>query len=121
MINVPPYKLHTISFINAWHGIIHALKTQPNFFIHLIISISVLIAGSLITLSSTEWVIIVFTICLGLVIELINTSIETTVDLITSQYHPLAKVSKDTSAAAMLVYAIGATIVAVIIFIPRLL
>lgn len=117
-----PYpKPHRISFVNAWHGLIHALRTQPNFLIHFTISALVICAGVILSLSPSQWIIIVLTITLGLVIELVNTSIESTVDLITNQYHVLAKISKDTSAAAMLIYALGATIIAMIIFVPRLL
>ena len=59
---------------------------------------------------------------IGLVIscELINTAIEATVDLVTEEYHPLAKVAKDTSAAAVFVFAIIAVIVGLIIFLPKI-
>jgi len=66
------------------------------------------VGGLILDVSTAEWIILVLTIGLGLVIELINTSIEFTVDLITDQYHLLAKYAKDTAAAAMLIYAITA-------------
>ena len=58
---------------------------------------------------------------IGLVIscELINTAIEAVVDLVTEDYHPLAKVAKDTAAAAVFVFAIVAVIVGLIIFLPK--
>lgn len=113
-------RIHTISFHHAFEGLVHAVKTQPNFVVHLVLSSIAITVGFLLHLTNIEWTIILFTISLGLVIELINTSIESTVDLITSQYHQLAKVAKDTSAAAMLIYAVGAVIVAVFIFLPKL-
>lgn len=113
-------RVHTISFRHAWDGLIYAIRTQPNFIIHLVISTLVITAGVLFALSPIEWIILSFTISLGLVIELINTSIESVVDLITDHYHPLAKIAKDTSAAAMLVYALGSIIIASLIFLPKL-
>ena len=53
--------------------------------------------------------------------ELINTAIEAVVDLVTEEYHPLAKVAKDTSAAAVFVIAIVAVIVGLIIFLPKII
>ena len=112
---------HSISFRHAWDGLAHATSTQPNFTIHLFLSTLAIFAGFILKISGLEWIIISLTIAIGLVIELVNTAIESTVDLITRRYHRLAKIAKDTAAAAMLVYALGAIVVAAIIFIPRLL
>lgn len=111
---------HTISFRHAWDGLAHAISTQPNFAVHLILSILAVAAGIALQISSFEWTIMALTIAVGLVIELVNTAIESTVDLITHRYHRLAKTAKDTAAAAMLVYAIGAIVVAAVIFIPKI-
>ena len=58
----------------------------------------------------------------GLVIalELVNTAIESVVDLVTTERKPLAKTAKDTAAGAVLVAAIMAAIVGLIIFVPRI-
>ena len=113
-------KTHTISFQHAWAGLLHALLTQPNFIIHLGLSLLVVIAALLTHITALYWLILALTITIGLVIELLNTAIESTVDLATSDFHPLAKIAKDTAAAAMLVYAVGAVVIALIIFIPQL-
>ena len=65
----------------------------------------------------------ILALTIGLVIscELVNTAIEAVVDLVTEEYHPLAKVAKDTSAAAVFVFAIVAVIVGIIIFLPRII
>ena len=63
----------------------------------------------------------VFTIGAVIALELINTAIEAVVDLVTEEYHPLAKVAKDTSAAAVFVFAIIAIIVGIIIFLPKII
>lgn len=111
---------HTISFFHAFSGLFYALSTQPNFLIHLTLSTVVIIAGYYYQISPLEWLVLTVTIVFGLVVELVNTAIESAVDLITDQYHPSAKIAKDVSAAAMLVYAMGALIIAAIIFIPKL-
>lgn len=111
---------HTISFYHAFSGLFYALASQPNFAIHLLLSAAVIVAGYYYQISSLEWLILAITICFGIVVELINTAIESAVDLITDQYHLNARTAKDVSAAAMLVYAFGAVIVALIIFIPKI-
>jgi diacylglycerol kinase len=113
-------RVHHISFKHAWDGIVTGFLTQPNFRVHLFLSSLAIIAGLSFRLMALEWILLIFTICLGLVVELINTAIEFTVDLIIQEKHLLAKYAKDTAAAAMLIYALGAVIIAGLIFIPKL-
>jgi undecaprenol kinase len=114
-------KSHHISFIHAWEGIVTALRTQPNFKIHLLCSAIVTGAGYYFKISNIEWAILLFVIASGLAIELLNTSIEYTVDLLTDEYHMLAKFAKDTAAGAMLVYAFFSVIIGLLIFLPKIL
>lgn len=114
-------KIHHISFYHAWEGIKTGFLTQPNFKIHVIISALAVITGLLIQISYTEWLILILTISLGLSIELLNTAIEFTVDLLTQEYHLLAKYAKDTAAGAMLIFAVLSVIIGLIIFIPKLI
>lgn len=114
-------KKHTISFKNAFNGLIWSFKTQPNYRIHLSLSLLALSLGFWLKISYIEFLIIIFLIMVGLVIETINTAIESTTDAIDTKIREDIKISKDVSAAAMLIYAIGATIIALIIFIPKLL
>ncbi len=112
---------HVISFKHALDGVIHAFKSQPNFKVHVVLSVLAIYLGSILNISLTEWVMIVMTIVMGLVIELINTSIEAVVDLATDKWHHFAKIAKDVSAGAMLVYATGSVIIACLIFLPKIL
>lgn len=112
---------HTISFKNAFAGIVWAVKTQPNFRVHLFLSLAVLVLGSILTISYIEMTIIVFTIILGLTCEMINTSIEAMTDLITTEHRENAKIAKDVAAGMMLTTAAGAVVVAIFIFVPHLL
>ena len=113
-------KKHHISFKNALSGIFWAIKTQPNFRVHLTLSFTALILGKSLSLDSGEMIIIIFTIILGLSAEMINTSIESMTDLITREWRQEAKIAKDVSAGMMLLVATGAMLVAIIIFIPHL-
>lgn len=112
---------HTISFKHALDGVIYTVKTQPNFRIHLVAALTAIVSGLYFGISTTEWSIIIFIIGLVLIAEMINTSIESVVDLHTEKFHELAKTAKDVSAGMVLVTAIMAVITGVLIFIPYLL
>jgi diacylglycerol kinase len=107
---------HTISFKNAFAGIGWAIKSQPNFRVHLFLSLLVVFLGFYFSITQTEWAIIVFTIILGLTAELINTALESMTDLITKEWRQEAKIAKDVSAGMMLTTAIGAVVIAIIVF-----
>lgn len=109
---------HTISFKNAFAGIWWAVKTQPNFRVHLVLSTLALLLSAYFRISNSEWTIIIFTIILGLSAELINTALEEMTDLITKEWRQEAKIAKDVSAGMMLVTALGAVAVAVFVFWP---
>ena len=98
----------TSSFGYAFEGIKYVLKTQPNMKIHSV------------KLSEAEWLAIVIVIGFVLILEVVNTAVETLVDLYTEEYHHLAKVSKDTAAGAVLLMAIVSVVVGLIIFLPKI-
>lgn len=98
----------------------HAIRTQRNMRIHCLATIVVLALGYILQFSPVELAILTLTVSLVLVAELINTAIETTVDLITPEYHPLAKTAKNVAAGAVLVMALGAVMVGVFLFFNRL-
>lgn len=109
---------HTISFKNAFAGLWWAVRTQPNFRVHLLLSTIAVALGLFFDITQTEWAIIIFTIVLGLSAELINTAIESMTDLITKEWRQEAKIAKDVSAGMMLTVAFGAVGVALFIFWP---
>lgn len=112
---------HTKSFGHASRGIMHAVTTQPNFVVHLFLSGIALLAGYLLQVSGVELIIIVLVIMGGLAIELINTAIEETCNAIDGNIREEIKIAKDAAAGAMLVYAIGALVIAAIIFLPKVI
>lgn len=111
---------HHISLKIAWEGLKWALKTQPNFRVHGILSALVLLLAIYYHISTVEFTIIIFTIVLGFTAEMINTAIESMTDLISREKSMEAKIAKDVSAGMMLTVAIGATIVAAFIFWPHM-
>ncbi len=111
---------HTISFKHAADGIKYAITTQPNFRIHCIIATLVLIAGWYFHISGLEWGLLIFTILWVLLSEMMNTTVESMVDLITTEYQEQAKVAKDVAAGMVLLGAIGSIIMGIIIFLPKL-
>jgi diacylglycerol kinase len=115
------FKKHTISFKNAFNGLIWSLKTQPNYRIHLFLSLLSIILGFWLKISYVEFIIIIFLITVGLVIETINTAIEEASDAIDTKIREDIRITKDVAAAAMLIYAIGATFIALMIFVPKII
>jgi len=108
------------SFRNAFKGIGFSLKTQRNAQIHIVVALLVVLLGFVLKLNITEWIIIVLAIALVLAAELINTSIEFLIDLLSPEYHEKAGRAKDIAAGAVLLCAIGATIAGLFIFLPKI-
>ena len=108
------------SFKYAFEGILEAFKTERNLKIHVIIMILVIIFGVILNISKTEWIICILLFGAVISSELFNTAIETTVDLITMEKNPKAKLAKDVSAGAVLVMAIVSAIIGLMIFLPKI-
>ncbi|WP_017755824.1 diacylglycerol kinase family protein [Calidifontibacillus oryziterrae] len=109
------------SFKYAFEGLKNVVESERNMQIHLAIACIVLFLGYIFSISKVEWIIIV--LCIGIVfcLEIINSAIERTVDLVTEEYKPLAKQAKDFAAAAVFVFAIISVIIGVVIFLMPLL
>ncbi|MBI2049338.1 diacylglycerol kinase family protein [Candidatus Roizmanbacteria bacterium] len=111
----------SLSFKHALEGLKWVLKTQPNFKIHIFLSILSILGGWYFKISYVEFLIILTLIFIGLVIEAINTGIEETIDALNKDWSHEVKIAKDVSAASMLIFALGSTIIAAVIFAPRIL
>ena len=109
------------SFVYPIKGLQYAYRNEQNLAFDVGMAVIVVILGFILQISVTEWALLTLTIGLVISCELINTAIEAVVDLVTEEYHPLAKVAKDTSAAAVFIFAIVAIIVGLIIFGPKLI
>ncbi len=113
-------RTHKDSFKDAFAGLLWSFKTQPNFRVHLLLAAVAIFLSWLFQITLVEFAIIIFTIILGLTAEMINTSIESMTDLITTEYRESAKIAKDVAAGMMLTVAMGAVLVALVIFIPHI-
>jgi len=108
------------SFEFALSGLRGILLQERNFKIQLFIGALAVILGFVLKLSLAEWLDLVIVISLVLVFELINTSIEEIVDLISPQLQDKAKIAKDVAAGTVLVAAMGSVIVGALLFIPKI-
>lgn len=103
------------SFEHAYRGIVYAVRTQRNMRTHAVVAVLVLVASLLVGVSPLELAALLLTIMLVFVTEMLNTALEFAVDLVTEEYHPLAKLAKDVSAGAVLVSSVGAVLIGYLI------
>lgn len=108
------------SFKYALEGFKTTVIREQNMTIHVFVATFVFIIGLFFNLSLNEWMLLALVSGLVMATELINTSIEAVVDLVQPTEHPLAKVAKDTAAAAVLVFALVAVLMGVFIFLPKI-
>ena len=109
------------SFRNAFKGLFYSFTIARNLIIDLGFLITVVLGGIFFNISYTEWLVCLVFIALVISLEMVNTAIEETVDLITKEYNELAKHAKDVSAGAVLFSAIVSFIVGCVIFIPKII
>ena len=108
------------SFFHAIDGITYATANEHNMLIIIPCAILAIIAGFIFKISSVEWLFMILVIGAVMGAEMINTAIEALVDLETLETNELAKIAKDTAAAATLIFSIVAFIGALIMFVPKL-
>ncbi len=108
------------SFGHAFRGLGMLLRTQANARLHLLATVLVVAAGFWLRISPGEWCAVVAAIGLVWVAEGLNTAIETVVDLVSPQTHPLAGRAKDVAAGAVVCAAGAALVIAALVFGPRL-
>jgi len=111
-----PPKRARESVRHALDGIQRGFRTQRHLRIHFAVGALALLAGVLWGLSRGELLLLVFAITLVIGAELLNTAIETIVDMVTSAYHPQAKLAKDIAAGVVLVAAFNAVVVGLVLF-----
>ncbi|MFA5536334.1 MAG: diacylglycerol kinase family protein [Bacillota bacterium] len=108
------------TFQYALVGIKWAFLHERNFKVHLLAAFLAVVVGFVLKISVIEWCLLSLAIFLVLTLEMINTSLEKVVDLVTDEQHPLAKSAKDIAAGAVLLAAINAVIVGIIIFAKKI-
>ncbi|MDO5044272.1 MAG: diacylglycerol kinase family protein [Coriobacteriia bacterium] len=120
---MPPKKHPSLqkSFYYAFEGLKTAFVMERNFKVMLVFALLAIIAAFILKLSALAWALLLIVIGMVLSAELLNTAIETTVDLVSPEYHELAKRAKDIAAAGVVIFAFISVIVGLIIFIDAFL
>lgn len=108
------------SFVYAGRGIWWVLASQRNMKIHLAAAAAALLAAAWFKVNLFELALIVFAIALVMVAETVNSAVEKTVDLVTTEYHPMAGLAKDAAAGAVLLAAFFSAVIGLLVFLPYL-
>ncbi|KEK26231.1 diacylglycerol kinase family protein [Bacillus gaemokensis] len=106
------------SFGYAIAGIYFCLRHERNMKIHFLAAVIVICCGLYFHVTTMEWLILFLTIGIVISLEMVNTAIEKTVDLVTVEFQPFAKIAKDVAAGAVLLFTVIAVIIGAIIFLP---
>lgn len=118
-------RLKNKNFIDAWKkalsGIWYAIKTQRNIKVQLCIAVVVIICAIIFKLNITECMFLTFATMLVIITEMVNTAIEEAVNLSTKEFHPIAKIAKDVAAGAVVLAALNAVIIAIFIFVSKII
>ena len=104
------------SFNFAAEGIVHAVRTQRNLWIHFAVAIAVLVAAIGFGATKLELAVLLLAITFVLVAELVNTAVEAAVDVASTSFDPMAKIAKDIAAGAVLIAALNALAVGYLVF-----
>lgn len=111
-------RLRSIGY--ALNGVRHLLRSQANARIHAFATAVVVFTGIFFSVSNTEWCLLALAIASVWTAEALNTAVESVVDLVSPEHHALAGQAKDVAAAGVLLASVGAAVVGLIIFVPRL-
>ena len=106
------------SFKYSIEGLIYAYKNEQSLLIHFVATVFAVFLGILFGIEKWEWISVGLVLIIVLIVELFNTAIEATVDMVTLEINPLAKIAKDCGSAAAFVAAIAGTIICLTIFVP---
>lgn len=106
------------SFQYAFRGVMSSLSSERNMRIHFVAIIVVLACGAYFRIQKQEWILLFLTMGGVVALEMMNTAVEKTVDLVTSDYRELAKQAKDIAAGAVLFFTCIAVVIGCMIFFP---
>ena len=110
-----------ISFKYSFDGLKYAYLNEQSMLLHLISTIIIIVLGIFFKISLIEWIICITLLTCIISIELLNTAIEATVDLVTKEKRELAKIAKDTSSASAGMISIFSLVVFLLIFVPKII
>jgi len=107
------------SFNAAIEGFVYVFKSQRNMRLHFLMGLFAVLLGILLNFTYIEVMVLCLTIAFVLFAEMFNTAIEYTVDLVSQEYHPLARIVKDIGAGGVLLSAMTAVVIGYILFASR--
>ena len=102
-------------------GLLYAYKNEKSLWMHAFCSIIAIVLGIIFKISLVQWSMILISLGIILALELLNTAIEAVVDMITLEYHPLAKIAKDCGSAATFIGVLISLIISGFVFIPKIM
>lgn len=106
------------AFSCASCGIKHAYVTQKNFKVHTFFAILAIVLGFVLQIPQSSWLAVILCIMIVFSLEILNTAIESIVDMTSPQWHLLAMHAKDCAAGAVFFSAMGSLVVAAVVYIP---
>ncbi len=109
------------SCMYSMQGLIYAFSNEASLILYSVLSILSIICGFVLDITVNQWICLLLSLGVVLTIELINTAIEAVVDMVTLEYNELAKIAKDCGSAATCVASIIAFIIAMVIFVPKII
>ena len=115
------FKRFLNSFKNSFNGLKYAYVYEQSLLLHAILTVIVLVSGFYFHISKMQWAVLVIVVSLIMITELINTAIEAVVDLVTDEYHELAKIAKDCGSAATFVASVLAVGLYAYVFVPQII
>jgi len=107
------------SFQFAFEGLKEAVTKGRNFRIQISLGLLAVFLGLIFKISELEWLHLILIITLVLILELINTSLEAIVDIVSPEISENARVAKDVAAATVLIASVASIFIGAIIFIPK--
>lgn len=118
---VGPVKDVLHKFKYSFQGFLYCYTHETSFIFETIGVIGIIVLGIIFKITFMQWIFSLLSMLLIMEIEFLNTAIEATVDLVTKEYHPLAKIAKDCGSASTCVATFMALVVNLIIFVPYFL
>lgn len=109
------------SFTYAWRGLFKAWREEQNLQIHTLAALVVIVAGWSLRVSQTEWLVLILTILLVFLMEIVNSAVERVTDILKPRIHGYVKEIKDIMAAAVMLASLGAFVVGLVIFAPKIM
>jgi diacylglycerol kinase (ATP) len=109
------------SFKNAFRGVGIMIRTQHNAWVHMVAAMVAIVLGFYLEITLAEWAVLTLAMGFVLAAEAFNTAMEIDIDLTSPNYHPYARDTKDVAAGAVLISVIVASVIGLIIFLPKII